>query len=994
MAPLTWRNVDSPSFAGANDMWKTAAALMNSGIDQARKGISDFRDTTTDAQSAALMQQVIGAGNDPAAIAAAAGAANPAYVSPQALAFANNQAGVLLDREGKQLSNTGEGIQNTIRTQSVRANDYNFDRTQLDNQRADQRYAMMPEAISAMTGLRSQIANGQLNPEQSAAAQQEFLSKYGQTLGVTDAQSVGAFFSGSLDAQNKQQNANIGNLQYAAGMDDMVRKQDAKGIAANILGMVNNDPDQAIRAAKQFKNLDPETVLATISQIETYRGALSQKTAAESMLEGGTLFNDKARPNITLPDTYKPVIMNNGGKRNLPLNSNLNKALSDVLPNLGITAVVTSGGQVTKEEAAQGKGQRTGSTRHDHGGAADIKMQDAATGRTLSWERPADVPKLQAAVAGLKGAGLTGFGAAGDYMGDTTTHVGYGKPSVWGAKGGKPYQALMDAYNGATSKVQSTAGPTIEKAAAANAAPQYEAAMNAINNNQSYNAPIDSAKVQIQNGDGSVSTERTFTTEIGGAWFNIPSIVAGKQLPEEEALAQFKAGTNPAVGVFQNKREAEGAAATRSENIGKMLESAVADKDAASTATTQETNANLTSQLVQPAVNAPATTATSAPVVAAETPAPTRSTPAATNDPTQEIKVGGGMTIPAIDPSGSQASQDAQSVRRNMSIDGVVENIKKELGTPLSSLAGSAWDYFMESPDTAKQNNADREGAAEALDFFKSENAQKYFRQNPQALVAAKADPVKFAREFAPATAAPVPADTATTSTGSQTQAQIATQTVASRTRNLNAAESVEQAFAAVGGTQSIDAANDQFPGLRKAIGEARSNEETAAQVAARLTKADGTLAAYTAPEVTAAIQQISDEIKIKPSVAAALLEEKGNYDKGFFGIGKGYELDIGKMKELYKTYQEGANPKAGVSNLVNAEMSKYQATQVTNLQKEVSATQEALKAAIADPNTPPEKVMDYTRRLAQLPDIVKARLANILAAGNTDANIRTKTDN
>ena len=99
-------------------------------------------------------------------------------------------------------------------------------------------------------------------------------------------------------------------------------------------------------------------------------------------------------------------------------------------------------------------------------------------------------------------------------------------------------------------------------------------------------------------------------------------------------------------------------------------------------------------------------------------------------------------------------------------------------------------------------------------------------------------------------------------------------------------------------------------------------------------------------------------------------------------------------MSDLYATYQSGANAKPGVANMVNSEMSKYQATQVSNLEKEVQTTQETLKAAIADPNTPPEKVMDYQRRLAQLPDIVKSRLANILAAGNTGANIRKRTAN
>ena len=81
MAALTWRNVDSPSFSGPNEMWKVAAGLMNSGFDRARQGLNDFNKSTTDDQSAALMQQIIAAGNDPVKIAAAAAAGNPAFLS-------------------------------------------------------------------------------------------------------------------------------------------------------------------------------------------------------------------------------------------------------------------------------------------------------------------------------------------------------------------------------------------------------------------------------------------------------------------------------------------------------------------------------------------------------------------------------------------------------------------------------------------------------------------------------------------------------------------------------------------------------------------------------------------------------------------------------------------------------------------------------------------------------------------------------------------------
>ena len=98
MAPLTWRNVDSPSFASANQLYSLSAELMNRGFSAASRGLDKFREITTDEQSARLMQDVMAAGNDPAAIQAAASRGNAAFLSPEALRFANNQSGILLDR--------------------------------------------------------------------------------------------------------------------------------------------------------------------------------------------------------------------------------------------------------------------------------------------------------------------------------------------------------------------------------------------------------------------------------------------------------------------------------------------------------------------------------------------------------------------------------------------------------------------------------------------------------------------------------------------------------------------------------------------------------------------------------------------------------------------------------------------------------------------------------------------------------------------------------
>lgn len=138
---------------------------------------------------------------------------------------------------------------------------------------------------------------------------------------------------------------------------------------------------------------------------------------------------------------------NGGAKRNLPINSNLVNAMG-FLEDMGVQMEVFSGGQVTKAEAAQGKGRRTGSVRHDHGGAADVRFYQ--NGRKLDWANPDDVPVFQDIVRKARARGVTGFGAGPGYMEPGSMHVGFGAPSTWGKDGDSANAPrwLTDAFHG------------------------------------------------------------------------------------------------------------------------------------------------------------------------------------------------------------------------------------------------------------------------------------------------------------------------------------------------------------------------------------------------------------------------------------------------------------------------------------------------------------------------------------------------------------------
>lgn len=114
--------------------------------------------------------------------------------------------------------------------------------------------------------------------------------------------------------------------------------------------------------------------------------------------------------------------------RNLPIADRLRTVLLAAADAAGVETVrVTSGGQPSAGH------RRTGSARHDFGNAADLQLIKG--GRALDFTNSVDRPTVAEFVAAAAAAGATGIGAAVDYMGPTTLHVGFGSKAVWGKDG-------------------------------------------------------------------------------------------------------------------------------------------------------------------------------------------------------------------------------------------------------------------------------------------------------------------------------------------------------------------------------------------------------------------------------------------------------------------------------------------------------------------------------------------------------------------------------
>jgi hypothetical protein len=109
-----------------------------------------------------------------------------------------------------------------------------------------------------------------------------------------------------------------------------------------------------------------------------------------------------------------------------PIQQQLKDKLDFAASQTGVRVKVTSGGQ-----PAAGP-HRTGSHRHDLGGAADLELYDQKDGHMLDMRDPADAARMREFTKQSVRAGATGVGAGLGYMGANRIHIGGGNPATWG----------------------------------------------------------------------------------------------------------------------------------------------------------------------------------------------------------------------------------------------------------------------------------------------------------------------------------------------------------------------------------------------------------------------------------------------------------------------------------------------------------------------------------------------------------------------------------
>lgn len=114
-------------------------------------------------------------------------------------------------------------------------------------------------------------------------------------------------------------------------------------------------------------------------------------------------------------------------------------------------------------------------------------------------------------------------------------------------------------------------------------------------------------------------------------------------------------------------------------------------------------------------------------------------------------KVGVSKTpdITQIDQESSQFIQSLDKLFADGDFQAIMSKIQTRIATGYGDMlagspAGRTWGWFTDSPDEA----AKRKDSKSALDWFQSDEARRYFEQNPNELTGAAADPIGFHKTF------------------------------------------------------------------------------------------------------------------------------------------------------------------------------------------------------------------------------------------------------
>jgi len=220
-----------------------------------------------------------------------------------------------------------------------------------------------------------------------------------------------AWFSGNVEGKSKD----VSPEKIAQYQSDWLKEYAKHGGKTAPNNQQNNSTSGASLASGSTSSGSGNSQQSDTTQ---QQGGERQNSQTETPIksDGGQVFQDQMRE---------------ASIRKLPISQQLLSVLERAAKEAGVSVRVKSGGQ-----PAEGSGgQRTGSTRHDNGNAADLDIYSGD--KKLTPKNPEDLPIFKKFVMAASSAGATGIGAGEGYMGNdgSRMHVGFGSQAIWGAGG-------------------------------------------------------------------------------------------------------------------------------------------------------------------------------------------------------------------------------------------------------------------------------------------------------------------------------------------------------------------------------------------------------------------------------------------------------------------------------------------------------------------------------------------------------------------------------
>lgn len=277
MAPLTWRNVDAPSFAGVNQALQMGAQSLDGSFQALSKALGRFSDKQQQNQSGSILADIAKYSNIGDLNAALmGGVANPGAVTPEVFDRILNARSGSLNNENAQLT--------------IADNRFDFGRKQNETALLDSQRNAMPGASAELAQVRIDMLNP--DPEVQRAAQARLPALLGPGgigsaagLDVNDAFSI---IGGNVDASNAGYANNTNAINFSNVVDGEILNNDSRSIAQRAASQASN-PEAAIKAIQQDKTLTLEQQTGAINQITNNAGTFwrpSEQEIADRVLLG------------------------------------------------------------------------------------------------------------------------------------------------------------------------------------------------------------------------------------------------------------------------------------------------------------------------------------------------------------------------------------------------------------------------------------------------------------------------------------------------------------------------------------------------------------------------------------------------------------------------------------------------------------------------------------------------------------------------------------